>query len=265
MKNWQLACLMLLVSCTQTKTPLSTIDQLKWVDLTYSFDSTTLYWPNNVKPFEHNKESEGITALGYFYSSYSFFTPEHGGTHLDAPIHFSANKYTVDQLPIESLKGNAVVIDVSEKALANRDYQVQIEDILNWEKTNGTIAEQSIILFRTGYGKFYPNRKEYFGTEKTGPIAIPELHFPGVHPATTEWLLKNRNIKALGLDTPSMDFGQSKDFKTHQILLGANKVGFENVANLDQLPAKNIYVIALPMKIGKGSGAPLHIIAGIAN
>ncbi len=265
MKNWQIACLMLLASCTHQKTPLNTIDQLKWVDLTYSFDSTTIYWPNNVKPFEHYKEMEGITSLGYFYSSYSFFTPEHGGTHLDAPIHFSANKYTVDEIPLENLKGNAVVIDVSEKALANRDYQVQVDDILNWEKANGTISDNTIILFRTGYGKFYPNRKETLGTEKIGPNAIPELHFPGVHPYATEWLLKNRKIKAIGLDTPSMDYGQSKDFKTHQILLGANKVGFENVANLDQLPAKNIFVIALPMKIGKGTGAPLHIVAGVAN
>ena len=99
--------------------------------------------------------------------------------------------------------------------------------------------------------------------DRTGLEAIPELHFPGIHPATTEWLVKNRNVKALGLDTPSMDYGQSKDFKTHQILLGSNKPGFENVAHLDQLPAKGIYVVALPMKIGKGSGGPLRIIANV--
>ena len=93
--------------------------------------------------------------------------------------------------------------------------------------------------------------------------ALPELHFPGVAPETTQWLVDNRDIKALGLDTPSMDHGQSKDFKTHQILLGRNKPGFENLANLNLLPEKGIYIVALPMKIGKGSGGPLRIIASV--
>ena len=91
--------------------------------------------------------------------------------------------------------------------------------------------------------------------------AIPELHFTGISPETTQWLVEKRNIKALGLDTPSIDYGQSKEFKTHRILLGRNKPGFENLANLDQLPSKGIYIVALPMKIAKGSGAPLIIRA----
>lgn len=265
MKNLSVVFLIFMLSCNNKPATQNSLAKLKWIDLSYSFDSTTLYWPNNVKPFDHQKDAEGITPGGYFYSSYSFSTPEHGGTHLDAPIHFAANKYTVDQIPLSNLTGNAIVIDVSAKALANRDYQVAVADIESWEKANGEIPADAIVLFKTGYGSFYPDRLKYFGTAKTGMEAIPELHFPGIHPSTTEWLLKNRNIKALGLDTPSMDYGQSKDFKTHQILLGANKVGFENVANLEQLPAKGIYVIALPMKIGRGTGAPLHIIASVSN
>jgi kynurenine formamidase len=144
---------------------------------------------------------------------------------------------------------------------ADRDYQVGVQDIESWEKDHGRILENTIILFRTGYGQFYPDREKYFGTSKTGQAAIPELHFPGISPAATQWLVENRNIKAMGLDTPSLDYGQSKEFKTHQILLGLNKPGFENLANLEQLPAKGIYIVALPMKIAKGSGAPLRIIA----
>jgi kynurenine formamidase len=214
-----------------------------------------------VKGFEHSTEAEGKTALGYFYSSYSLSTPEHGGTHLDAPIHFAEGKLTVDQLPLSSLTGSAVLIDVSEKALKDRDYLISVADIEAWEKRNGKIPANTIILFRTGYGKFYPDRASYFGTPKTGLEALPELHFPGIAPETTKWLVDNRDIKAMGLDTPSMDYGQSKDFKTHQILLGSNKPGFENLANLDKLPEMGIYVVALPMKIGKGSGGPLRIIA----
>lgn len=244
------------------KIPLD-LNSLQWIDLSYAYDSSTLYWPNNPTGFVHATDAEGITPLGYFYSSYTLTTPEHGGTHLDAPIHFAKDHLTLDQLPLGSLMGNAVVIDVSEKALKDRDYQVAVADIENWEKVHGTLPENVIVLFRTGYGTFYPNREKYFGSAKLGKEAIPELHFPGIDPATTTFLVEKRQIKALGLDTPSMDYGQSKDFKTHQVLLGANKPGFENVANLDQLPATGIFVVALPMKISKGSGGPLRIIATV--
>lgn len=250
-----------LAACSQHSHPAISFTEPNWIDLGYSYDSTTLYWPNNIKGFEFFTEAEGKTSSGYYYSSYRFCAPEHGGTHLDAPVHFAENKLTVDQLPLSSLTGNAVVIDVSRKALANRDYQVSIEDIENWETENNRIPDNTIILFRTGYGRFYPNRENYFGTPKTGMEAIPDLHFPGISPQATQWLIEKRNIKALGLDTPSMDYGQSKTFKTHQILLGNNRPGFENLAHLDQLPLKGIYIIALPMKIAKGSGAPLRIIA----
>lgn len=250
-----------LAACSQHTHPIALENDLNWIDLGHSLDSSTLYWPNNVKGFEHYTEAEGETALGYYYSSFSFCAPEHGGTHLDAPIHFAKNKLTVDQIPLGSLTGFAVKIDVSEKALVNRDYQVNIEDIENWEKVHGVIPDNTIILFRTGYERYYPNREHYFGTSKTGQAAIPELHFPGILPETTQWLVEKRNIKAIGLDTPSLDYGQSKDFKTHQILLGHNKPGFENLTNLSRLPVKGIYIVALPMKISNGSGGPLRIIA----
>ena len=249
-----------LISCSSKTLPFQAAE---WIDLTHSFDTSTLYWPNNAKGFEHSTDAEGVTPLGYYYSSYSLSTPEHGGTHLDAPIHFAAGKLTSDQIPLSSLTGNAVVIDISKQALANRDYLLSIDDIKNWEKKNGKIPDNSIILVKTGYGAFYPDRQKYFGTSKIGVSAIPELHFPGIAPETADWLIKNRNIKAMGLDTPSLDRGQSKDFAAHQVLMGANKPGFENLANLDKLPSKGIYVVALPMKIAKGSGGPLRIIASV--
>lgn len=253
--------IILLTGCAQLNQPKSLLNHIGWVDLSHSFDQSTLYWPNNKKGFEHFTDADGETALGYYYSSFSICTPEHGGTHLDAPIHFAKNKLTVDELPLSSLTGDAVKIDVSAHALSNRDYQISIEDIQNWEHANGVIPDNMIVLLRTGYEQFYPDRVKYFGTAKIGQEAIPELHFPGILPETTHWLIEKRRIKALGLDTPSLDYGQSKDFKTHQILLGHDKPGFENLTNLKQLPAKGIYVVALPMKIAKGSGGPLRIIA----
>jgi len=239
------------------------IKENNWIDLTYTFDSTTLYWPNNLCGFEHKEDFKGTTPGGYFYSSYSICTPEHGGTHIDAPIHFAKDHLTIDSIPLSSLSGRGIIVDVSEKALKNRDYLISVADLQDWEKANGEIKTGTIILFRTGYGQFYPNREKYFGSALTGEKAIPELHFPGISPEAAAWLVKTKKAKAVGLDTPSMDYGQSKDFMTHRILLGANIPGFENVAHLDQLPLKGFEIMALPMKIGGGSGAPLRIAASV--
>jgi kynurenine formamidase len=168
-------------------------------------------------------------------------------------------------VPLENLTGNAAVIDVSEKALKNADYLISVTDVEDWEKKNDKPIDGMIVLFRTGYGQFYPDAKKYFGTDTKGADAIPLLHFPGIDPATAEWLGTKRKIKAIGLDTPSIDYGQSKDFKTHQVLLGKNIPAFENVANLDKLPATGAYVVALPVKIKNGSGGPLRIIAWVKN
>ena len=254
--------------CTSTSKegqPLSGIlSKGKWIDLTYDFSAQTLYWPNNPTVFKLDTVAEGNTAGGYYYSSYAFSAPEHGGTHLDAPVHFAAHGLSVDKLPVEKLTGDAVVIDVSANAMNNPDYLIDVNDITRWEAINGTIKENIIILFRTGYGQFYPDAKKYFGTDEKGTQAIPKLHFPGIDPKAAEWLVQ-RKIKAVGIDTPSMDYGQSKDFKTHQILLGASIPGFENIADLNLLPVKGAYIIALPMKIKNGSGGPLRIIAWVKN
>ncbi|MFM2135764.1 MAG: hypothetical protein RL021_1164 [Bacteroidota bacterium] len=250
-----------LFSCIRKEEKIIVMEEPKWIDLTYTFDSTTLYWPNNPIGFDHKTEAAGQTAGGYYYSSYSVCAPEHGGTHIDAPVHFAEGHETVDRIPLDKLTGDAVVIDVSEKSLKERDYRITVADIEDWEKTNGVIEPNTIVLFRTGYGRFYPDREKYFGTSVRGTEGIPLLHFPGIDPECAEFLVSKRNIKAVGLDTPSMDYGQSNDFKTHQIICGNNIPGFENVANLDRLPAKGVRIIALPMKIGNGSGAPLRIIA----
>ncbi|WP_225587108.1 cyclase family protein [Algoriphagus sp. Y33] len=256
-----------LISCVSEQgnkvAPALSFDGVAWIDLSHTFDSTTLYWPNNPDGFQHRVDAEGMTELGYYYSSFTIVSPEHGGTHLDAPIHFYEKGETVDELSLSKLTGEAVVIDVSDQALEDRDYLIDSAAILNWEAEHGKIPGQTIVLFRTGYGKFYPDREAYFGTAKTGAEAIPELHFPGIQPETAAWLAKNRKVKAVGLDTPSLDYGQSKDFATHQALMGNQIPGFENVANLDLLPAKGIYVVALPMKIKDGSGGPLRIIAAV--
>lgn len=230
------------------------------IDLTHAFSEESVYWVT-AKEFRLEEVAKGKTQSGYYYSANNFSTAEHGGTHIDAPIHFAEDKQSVDQIPLENLMGNGVKIDVSEKTSDNPDYLISVEDIEAWERKNSEIPKQSIVLFYTGFGKYYPDAKKYLGTEERGQEAIKKLHFPGLSPEAANWLITNRNIKAVGLDTASIDYGQSSDFAAHVALMKQNVPAFENVANLDILPATGFQVIALPMKIKDGSGAPLRIIA----
>jgi kynurenine formamidase len=232
----------------------------KWIDLSHDFSSETIYWPTS-QTFKLDTVFAGVTEKGFYYTANNFSTAEHGGTHIDSPIHFAKDRQTVDQIPLEHLIGPAVVIDVSEKALNDRNYQVSVEDITKWESKNGNIPDNSILLLRTGYSKYWPDRVKYMGTDKRGSEAVSELHFPGLHPETAKWLVQNRKINAIGLDTPSIDYGQSQLFESHQILFDKNVPAFENVANLDKLPEAGSFIIALPMKIKGGSGGPLRIVA----
>ena len=230
------------------------------IDLTHAFSEESVYWVT-AKEFELEEVARGNTDAGFYYSANNFSTAEHGGTHIDAPIHFAEYKQSVDQVPLESLIGTGVKIDVSERALQNPDYLIGIADLKNWESEYGQIPENSIVLFETGYGKFYPDAKQYLGTNDRGPEAVKELHFPGLSEDAANWLINNRKIKAVGLDTASIDYGQSTDFATHVALMSNNVPAFENVANLDKLSATGFQIIALPMKIKGGSGGPLRIIA----
>lgn len=252
-----------LVGCVTTVKPQNRIAGVPpgvVIDLSYPFDGSTVYWPT-AEAFHLEKDFEGTTEQGYFYSAYRYSAAEHGGTHIDAPVHFAKGRNSVDEIPLDRLMGPAIVIDVSKQCATDHDYLVTEEDFANWERLNGRIATGAIVFLRTGFGHFYPDRKKYLGTEERGAAAVANLHFPGLHPNAARWLVRNRSIKAIGLDTASIDYGQSKLFESHRILFERNIPAFENVANLHRLPLKGFSVIALPMKIGRGSGGPLRIVA----
>ena len=232
----------------------------QWIDLSHDFSDETIYWVT-AEPFKRTTVAEGMTPGGYYYSAYNYSAAEHGGTHIDSPIHFAEGKKTVDQIGLDQLIAPAVKIDVSAKATADRDYLITVDDIKGWEATNGALPEWGIILFYTGFGSKWPDKKAYLGTDQKGPEAVKDLHFPGLHPDAAKWLVENRKFKAVGIDTASIDNGQSTDFKSHVALMTNNIPAFENVANLDKLPSKGFQIIALPMKIKGGSGAPLRITA----
>jgi kynurenine formamidase len=232
------------------------MDDKKLVDLTYSFSEETLHWPT-AQPFHLEKVAEGRTPAGFWYSSYNYGGSEHVGTHLDAPFHFGEGKWTTEQIPLAQTIGPAVVIDVRRLSEKNADHLLSLEDIRAWEKAHGRLPTSVIILIRSGWGRYWRDRKRYFGTDEPGNVT--DLHFPGLAPQAAEFLVKQRRVKAVGIDTPSIDHGPSRDFRAHQILGEANVPIFENVARLETLPPKGATVFAIPMKIKGGSGAPLRI------
>ena len=236
--------------------------QNKWIDLSHGFDADTIY-PPQAKKFQLETVMEGVNAAGNYYAAYNYSAAEHGGTHMDAPVHFSQGDQSIDQVPLSRLMGPGAVIDVSGKALADPDYQISITDIQTWEEKYGTIPTGAILLFNLGYYQFWPDAVKYMGTDMRGPEAFPHLSFPGIHPDAAQWLATQRHINAVGLDAISVDFGRSKSCHSHRAFL-QNKIPiFENVTNLNQLPATGSFIIALPMKIIGGSGAPLRIIAQV--
>lgn len=245
-------------SQTPTRSPFD-LASARIIDLTYSFDDRTIFWPSSPFHFQLTILHRGMTPGGYFYAANSFCTAEHGGTHMDAPIHFAKGHRSLDQVPVEQLMAPAFVIDVSEKAGVDRDYRLTPSDVNAWEEEHGRIPAHAIVLLRTGWGKRWPDKKRFLGSDK--PNDASDLHFPSYGKESAELLVKERHVAALGVDTASIDHGPSKDFIVHRIALGADVPGFENVANLDAVPEVGAWVIALPMKIAGGSGGPLRIVA----
>lgn len=228
------------------------------VDLTYPFDEHTIYWPGN-KTFTWERQHWGLTAEGYWYASGSFAASEHGGTHMDAPVHFAAHGYSIHDIPPHQLMGPAVVIDVRQQVRANPDYVVRMEDLIKWEARYGPVPDGAVVLALTGWGSRWPDRSRYLGT--TTPEDPTTFHFPGFSPEVVEVLVHHRRVHGIGIDTASIDPGQAQHFPAHRIVSEANLYALENVANLEQLPSHGAIIVALPMLIRGGTGAPVRILA----
>ncbi|MEW5900220.1 MAG: cyclase family protein [Acidobacteriota bacterium] len=233
----------------------------KILEMSYPYEESTIFWPT-AKPFYLEKLNWGISAGGWWYASNEYSASEHGGTHADAPIHFAERGRTIDEIPIAEWIGPAVRIDVTVQCAKNRDYTLTVEDITNWEKKFGRVPDGAWVIMYTGIGtKYYPDKKRVLGTDKRGAEAIPELSFPGFGPEVAEFLVKERNITGVALDTPSIDAGKRTDFKVHQIICGANKLALENIANLDRLPPSGATLFVIPMLIKEGTGSPARVFA----
>lgn len=224
------------------------------VDLAYPLNEASAYWPGErYRPFRLETiatlEQDGVL-------SKAFFSPEHLGTHLDAPNHFARGGRSVDQLAPRELFAPGVVIDVSSAASMDADYQLTAADVEAWERMHGPIPAGAVVLLHTGWGRHWGNPARYQGRDVRG-----QLHFPGYSVAAARLLVEARQARGLGIDTMSIDHGPSRDFAVHHVVNGAGRYGLENVARLDELPPRGFYLVVAPIKIETGSGGPARVFA----
>lgn len=252
--------MILTAACTKTADRPRLFPQGDLVDLSHPYDERTIVWPT-FERFRLEKIAGGMTGAGYYYAANNIFTAEHGGTHIDAPIHFAAGRLTVDRIPLTQLFGDAVVVDVTAKSDRDRDYQVVVDDLVAWEGEHGAIPGGAILLIRTGFSRHWPDAGRYLGTPERGQQGVAALRFPGLHPDAARWLMANRSIAAVGIDTASIDYGRSTLYQSHRALFERDVPAFENLTALDRLPARGAFIVALPMKIAGGSGGPLRAVA----
>jgi kynurenine formamidase len=250
---------LLVTSCSPGPTAAQPIGEERIVDLTHAFGADTIYWPTDTRGFQLEQLASGRTEGGWFYSANAFCTAEHGGTHIDAPVHFSEDGVPVDEVPLSDLIGPGRVIDVSAEAEDDPDYRLTREAVEAHESRHGRIPDGAIVLLRTGWSKRWPDVRAYLGDDTPGDAS--KLSFPSFGEDAARFLVEERGVKALGVDTASIDYGRSTDFEVHRVAAARQVSGLENLTNLQDLPATGFTVIALPMKIAGGSGGPVRVIA----
>jgi kynurenine formamidase len=231
--------------------------KLAIVDLTWPLSAASVHWPGeNYKPFELHDiatlEKDGVL-------SKAFSSPEHFGTHLDAPNHFERNQPSVDRIAAEQFFAPGVVIDVSAAAARDADYRLSVADIQAFEAAHGPIPSGTIVLAYTGWSKFWNNATRYRNQD-----VMSRMHFPGYSAEAVQFLIAERHVRAIGIDTLSVDYGLSRDFFVHHLLGKAGRYGLENLARLDQLPPRGFYLFVAPIKIETGSGGPTRVFAIVA-
>jgi len=227
---------------------------LRVVDLTHPLSADMPYWPNpSGNPFEHD------TMQAHYNGSPSmaaYRTPEHHGTHLDAPVHSQESQPSVDELALEDLFRPAVVIDVTEAAVSDPDLRLTLNRVQEWEEEHGPVPQGAIVLLKTGWGDRWDEPEAYASVDSAGV-----LHFPGYSVEAARFLVEERDISGIGIDALSVDPGVVDTFAVHDVVNGSGRYHLENVANLDQLPATGAYLIVAPIKIQGGSGGQVRIFA----
>lgn len=222
----------------------------KVVDLSWEYGRNTLVWPN-VVPFQYIRKI-GHSEKGYWYAMNDFCVSEHGGTHLDAPYHFNENGWTVGQIPINRLIGKGALIDLSK----NSPPLLEAKHLKDWEKRNGKFQNGTILLIKFNWSQYWTNSTLYFGKSENG-----SLNFPGLAASAARWIANTNKFYGVGVDTASVDPGNTKDYFVHKLLASNKLYNLENVKLTQALPEKGFHLFVMPMKLKSGSGAPVRIFA----
>lgn len=188
------------------------------------------------------------------FNLYELRINEHTGTHIDAPLHFSADGKSVAELPVEDLIAPLVVVDIRARAAENADTQLTPDDLKAWTDANGDLPEGAVVALNSGWDA-------HVGTDRfRNADGEGKLHFPGFHIEAIRQLLET-SVKAIAVDTLSLDFGQSPDFAVHNTWLPAGRYGIEGVANLGSLPATGATIVVGAPKVRGGTGGPARVFA----
>ncbi len=219
------------------------------IDLTHAFTTDFPVFPGG--PQAERETLVTVEENGYYIQRWTF--AEHTGTHMDFPAHFIADGLSVDTLPVEMLIGPAVVIDISARAENDADTMVTVDDLTSWEMEHGDIPEGAFVMMYSGWEELI-GTQAFLGNDSG-------LHFPGFSAEASEWLVGEKSIHGIGVDTLSIDHGPSMTFDTHLIILGAGLLGIENVANLASIKDSHATVICGIPRYQEGSGGPARILA----
>ena len=224
------------------------------IDLTHNLNDHSPNWEGSEKSPYHATTLGSLERDGYY--SRIFTTQEHYGTHLDAPAHFAAGAWTVDQIPAERLVRPLVVIDVRKQVKGNPDYEVSVQDIAAWESAHGMVPDAAVVCAYTGWDERWHSMKEY--RHEQGDHLT---HYPGFSLDAVQFLVKSRGVVGLGIDTMSVEMGATTTYPVHHYTSREGVYHLENLANLGVVPPVGAMVVVAPIKLENGSGGPARVFA----
>jgi kynurenine formamidase len=234
---------------------LKTIAYRDIIDLTHAIHPQIPIWPGDPAPeFEIVSDTD---KNGYFLRKFSM--GEHSGTHINAPNSFDPEGAGVDSYAPQSLVLSGIAIDLREQCLANPDYTLTIDDILNWERQHKFIEPENLVLLYTGWQAKWNDERAFLNPDQGGVC-----HFPGFGQAAAQFLLEERSIAGIGIDTHGVDPGQDESFAVNKMVLQQQLIVLENLANLHLLPAADFTLAIGILRLLGGSGSPVSVLAFVA-